>query len=593
MPLALRAAKIQCWLTPIERCEQARGRETPMKNYLDGGEAILEAFRKLKIDYIMSSPGSEWSPVWEALARQKLDNRPGPIFVESWHETLAVNMATGYTLVTGRPQAVLLHAGVGMLQGSMGVHGAMQNEVPMVVLSGESQTLGEDPDLDIEQQWYGGLSVGGIERFVEPFAKWARAVTSPHTLYESVIRAGEMAQRVPKGPIYLNVALEHMLHDWTPPAAARDVPPAPGVQPRQADVDAVAELLRNAKHPVIVAETAGRDPEAFKALVALADLCAIPVINGRVNSVANFPTDHPLYQGLARYKILDDADLVLLVGGRAPWYPARKRPTAGKIVAIGDNPHKGHMVYQTLHADLYLEGDIAESLKLLAAAMKSKAIDAAAVSARRQRWTREHENYVAGLKAEREKAQNGSGIHPLSLLAALGEVMPADTIYMDETITHSPMLRQHLPQTVPQSFFRGSGGLGQGIGTALGIKLAAPTRPVVLLVGDGSFLYNPIIQALGASKRHDLPIIIVVFNNKKYEAMRMGHVHHYPDGASASKDLHYGVTIDGPEYEQLGSHFGFHGQQVEKLEDLKAALQGALAATKSGKTAILNVHITR
>ena len=110
-----------------------------MKNYLDGGEAILEAFRKLKIDYIMSSPGSEWSPIWEALARQKLDNKPGPTFVESWHETLAVNMATGYTLMTGRPQAVLLHAGVGMLQGSMGVHGALQNEVPMVVMSGESQ----------------------------------------------------------------------------------------------------------------------------------------------------------------------------------------------------------------------------------------------------------------------------------------------------------------------------------------------------------------------------------------------------------------------------------------------------------------------
>ncbi len=192
-----------------------------MKNYLDGGEAILEAFRKLKIDYIMSSPGSEWSPIWEALARQKLDNKPGPAFVESWHETLAVNMATGYTLITGRPQAVLLHAGVGVLQGGMGIHGAMQNEVPMVVMSGESQTLGEDPALDIEQQWYGGLTVGGIERFVEPVAKWARAVTSPHTLYESVIRAGEMAQRMPKGPIYLNVALEHMLHDWTPPTGRR------------------------------------------------------------------------------------------------------------------------------------------------------------------------------------------------------------------------------------------------------------------------------------------------------------------------------------------------------------------------------------
>src|SRR5258708_6714504 len=147
-----------------------------MKNYLDGGEAILEALRKLKIDYIMSSPGSEWSAVCEALARQKLDAQAGPTFVESWHETPAGNMATGYTLITGRPQAVLLHAGVGMLQGSMGVHGAMQNEVPMVVMSGESQTLGEDPDLDIEQQWYGGLPPGRTGRILAPGRQTAPAL---------------------------------------------------------------------------------------------------------------------------------------------------------------------------------------------------------------------------------------------------------------------------------------------------------------------------------------------------------------------------------------------------------------------------------
>jgi acetolactate synthase-1/2/3 large subunit len=567
--------------------------KTAVKNYLDGGEAILEAFRKLKIDYIMSSPGSEWSPVWEALARQKLENKTGPTFVDSWHETLAVNMATGYTLITGRAQAVLLHAGVGMLQGSMGVHGALQNEIPMVVLSGESQTLGEDPDLDIEAQWYGGLTVGGIERFVEPVAKWARAVTSPFTLYENVVRAGEMAQRVPRGPVYLNVPLEHMLHDWTPPAAAREVPPAPALQPRPGDVEKVAELLRNAKSPVIVAETAGRDPKAFAALVALSDLLAIPAINGRACSFANFPTDHPLYLGMARYEALADADLVLLVGGHAPWYPPRRRPTSGKIVAIGDNPHKAHMIHQSLHADFYLEGNTAESLELLTAAMQSMKIDAGAVSARRRRWARAHEDYLAGLRAEREKAHNGGGIDPLSLVGALGDAMPADTIWVDETITHSPILRQHLPMTAPQSFFRGSGGLGQGIGTALGIKLAARARPVVLLVGDGSFLYNPIIQALGASKRHDLPIVIVIFNNKKYEAMRKGHVHHYPDGASASNDLHYGVAIDGPDYAQFGSHFGFHGQRVEHFAELKGALRGALAATQGGRTAILNVHVTR
>src|SRR5258707_11739588 len=158
-PCRLADRQIRCWYAPRNRAS-----EDKMKNYLDGGEAILEALRKLKIDYIMSSPGSEWSPIWEALARQKLDNKAGPTFVESWHETLAVNMATGYTLMTGRPQAVLLHAGVGVLQGSMGIHGAMQNEVPMGAMSGEYQKLGEDPALAIEAQCDGGRTAPGNHR---------------------------------------------------------------------------------------------------------------------------------------------------------------------------------------------------------------------------------------------------------------------------------------------------------------------------------------------------------------------------------------------------------------------------------------------
>ena len=565
-----------------------------MKNYMDGGEAILEAFRKLKIDYILSSPGSEWSPVWEALVRQKTGNRQGPGFIDCWHETLAVNMATGYTLMTGRPQAVLVHAGVGLLQGSMGVHGALQSEIPMIVMSGESTTLGEDPDLPIEQQWYGGLSVGGIERFVENITKSARPVTSPFTLYEQVIRAGEMSQRTPRGPIYLNVALEHMLHDWSPPPNDRDVPFAPRVEAHPSEIAKVADLLLKAKNPVVVAEQSGRDPEAFKALVELADLLAIPVMWGRVANFANFPTNHPLYLGVATYEHLKDADLVLLVGGRAPWYPPHTKPTKGKIVAINDNQFKGHMIYQNLHADAYLEGDIAAALQALAQAARTAKVDADAVSKRRNHWKGVHDKFVAGLNAEKSKANGGGkAIDPLSLISTLADVLPPDTIYVDETILHGPMLRQHLPFTTPQSFFRGFGGLGQGLGTALGVKLAAPKRPVALLIGDGGFLYNPAIQALGASKEHNLPILIVIFNNKGYMAMQKGHVHHYPDGAAENAHMHLGSRLNGFDYEALGAHFGLHGEKVTEPDKLKAAIQNGLKKVQDGTTAIINVMVSR
>ncbi len=201
---------------------------------------------------------------------------------------------------------------------------------------------------------------------------------------------------------------------------------------------------------------------------------------------------------------------------------------------------------------------------------------------------------VGKLKAERTNARgNGKAIEPLALIGALAELMPRDTIYVDETILHGPLLRQHLPFTTPQSFFRGFGGLGQGLGTALGVKLAARERPVALLIGDGGFLYNPVIQALGASKQHGLPILIVVFNNKGYMAMQKGHVHHYPDGAAEAAKMHLGSRLNGPDYEALGSHFGFHGERVEEPDKLKAALQTAIQKVQDGTTAIVNVVLNR
>lgn len=187
--------------------------EARVKNSQDGGEAILEAFRNLGVDYILSSPGSEWSPVWEAMSRQTVEKNAGPRFIDCWHETLAVDMALGYTSVTGRMQAVLVHAGVGLMHGSMAMLTAAKAELPVLVMSGESTGFGEDPEFPVEPQWYGGVSEGGAHRFVAPIVKYATQVTSPHTLYNTITRAGEMTQRTPQGPVYVNVSLEAMLHE--------------------------------------------------------------------------------------------------------------------------------------------------------------------------------------------------------------------------------------------------------------------------------------------------------------------------------------------------------------------------------------------
>jgi thiamine pyrophosphate-dependent acetolactate synthase large subunit-like protein len=530
--------------------------------------------------------------VWEALARQKVNQQSGPSYIDCWHETLAVDMAMGYTQMTGRMQAVLLHAGAGLLQGSAGMHSAMLAEVPMVIMSGESTSFGEDPQLAIEPQWYRSLSiVGGPQRLVEPVTKWATQAANVHTLYEHVVRAGEFAQRTPMGPVYLNAPLEVMLQEWTPRENPRRVPPPPKTRPTDRDVERITELLIGARNPVILTETAGRDPAAFAALVELADLFAISV-GGRA-AFANFPKNHPLHLGTGIQPFLKDADLVLLVGCRAPWYPPSQKPTTGTVVAIDENPLKGMMVYQSLQADHYLEGEIAASLSLLVEAAKAAGIGAGKHAERRAAWQRQHDQMIAAERAAEAKAAESDQIAPLALAGALREAMPEDAVYVEETITHAGILQQHLPWSQPQSFFRAGGGLGQGLGTALGVKLGAPKRPVAALVGDGSFLYNPVTQALGASKGNGLPILIVVCNNGQYRAMQVGHRHHYPDGVAQEADMWHGVAIDGPDYAELGQPFGFPGQKVERPAELPGAIRNALREVAGGKTTILNVVLSQ
>ena len=559
----------------------------------DGGEAILEAFRNLDIDYIISSPGSEWSPVWEALARQRINEADGPTYINCWHETLAVNMAVGYTRITGKLQAVLLHAGVGLLQGSIGIHGATQGEVPVLICSGEATSYGENPDFDPQGQWYRNLSVvGGPNRFVDPFTKWSGQATSPYTLYEQLVRAGEMAQRVPKGPTFLDVPIETMVHDWTPPSKIRKVAAAPKTQPTPEAISNLAEMLSRSNNPLIITESAGREAEGFANLIKLAELLAIPVVESSP-IYSNFPKSHPLHLGFNPGPFLNEADLVLIVGSRAPWYPPSAGPANATVVAMGETPLKGQMAYQNLLADLYVEGDLTIGLGLLVQALQSNGAGGPGkIGERRKRWQTEHDRLQENYRAAEKAAQSKRPIDPVWLCAALSEMMPQDTIYVEETTSHRTVITRHVKWEQPHSYLHPSGGLGQGLGLALGAKLAKPQQPVVALMGDGGLLYNPIVPSFGVAGEANLPFLTVVFNNGNYEAMRSNHHHYYPGGAAATSGIYHGVHIPGPDYAKLVDPFHGYGERVEDPSKLKQALKNGLAAVNEGKVALVDVVLS-
>jgi acetolactate synthase-1/2/3 large subunit len=568
----------------------------------DGGEALLQAARDLGCDYVFCSSGSEWAPAWEALVRQDMSGVAGPRYLDLAHETLAVAMATGYTTVTGAPQVVLLHAGAGLLQGANAIHGALLTGVGMVVCSAESAGYGDAAGPDPGSQWYRNLSVvGGPQAIAAPFTKWACAANDVSVLYGMVRRAGELAAQAPAGPAYVNTPVEVLLSPWSPKATGPVAPAGQSVATGR-DIEAAAQLLVGARRPVLAVESAGRDAAAFSALLELAELLAIPVVEPQSAVCANFPRTSPLHAGGDLSPLARDADLVVLLGCRSPWYPPSDKAGDAPVLVIDDTPHRPHMAYQVLSASQYVTGAIAPTLSAITARVRSLGISDDVVAARRARLQERHAAADARRVADEAAAlspaePSGAGlVDPAAVVVALRELIGGDAVVVDETITHSRVLTRHLMAEAAGRYGYVQGGLGQGLGVALGTKLAhGPDKLVVFTVGDGSWLYNPIPQGLMASAQYGLPLLVVIFNNKKYLSMKFNHAREYPDGiASQAGSFSYGVDLSHqPDAAAVASAAGAAGFTVSATSQLRATLEKAIETVRGGQTAVVNVLLTR
>jgi acetolactate synthase-1/2/3 large subunit len=578
-----------------------------MSTGLDGGDAVLQAAEDLGADFIFSSAGSEWAPVWEALARRDGagptaggagPTAGGPRYLDLTHETLAVAMATGYANVTGRAQFVLLHAAAGLLQGANAIHGALLAGAPMVVCSGESTGYGDAAGPDPGSQWYRNLSVvGGPQAIAAPFTKWSNAAADVSVLYGMLKRAGELAAQAPAGPVYVNTPVEVLLAPWQPAATS----PAPaawanGTVAVPSDVEVAVRLLAAAERPVLAVETAGRDPASFAALVELAELLALPVVEPQSAVSSCFPRANPLHAGGELAPLAADADLVVLLGCRSPWYPPSAKPGNATVLVIDEVPHRPHMAYQVLTADHYIGGAMAPTLRAITARLREWGIREELVTARRERLAAAHAAGEASRAAAESAALSATDgpVDPAAVAATLRELIGDDAMVVDETITHSRVITKHLMAGSAGRYSYVQGGLGQGLGVALGTKLAAGGRLVALTVGDGTWLYNPVPPGLMASAQYGLPLLVVVFNNKKYLSMRFNLTRAYPEGAYVRASSGYGVDLSAqPDAAAVAAACGAAGFTVTTTPELGPTLEKAIATVRAGQTAVVNVHLTR
>lgn len=566
---------------------------------MHGGKALVKVFERAGIDYIFCSPGTEWPPVWEALAGLRERGVDRPKYINCRHEALAVAMASGYTKVTGRPQAVLLHATAGPLNAAMFLRAAYQERVPMVICCGETAGFGEESRLpDPGNQWIHDLTdIGGPAELLRRCVKWSDRITSSTILVQSLERAMQIAVEPPAGPVLLGVPFECMLDEVSLPEDNR---PNRVARPFAIDEPAIQEavdMLLRAQRPVLVTEHVGRDASVVSSLIELCESLAVPVMESFRPAFLNFPRNHPLYLPYDPRRI-ESADLVLIADAVTPWYPVSKGPKADvKVVFLGDEYPYSRLPFWGYKVDLALIAPPAATLARLLSRIKASegfVGNRPAYEERSRRIREEHDKQVAAMQREAVEHKNDTPVDPRWLCQALNESIPANAVIVEETTVHRTLIQNMIPRTEPMSYIaRVTGGLGVSLGYALGAKLAMKERPVFVLIGDGGFHYNPVPSCLGLAQEYELPIIVVVFNNQRYLSMERGLLKYYPDGVSKKTGVHFGGPIlPNPDYRLYADIYGGYGVRVTDPKDIQPAIAQALEHAAQGRLALVDVVLS-
>jgi acetolactate synthase-1/2/3 large subunit len=246
-----------------------------------------------------------------------------------------------------------------------------------------------------------------------------------------------------------------------------------------------------------------------------------------------------------------------------PWHPPRSI-TDKQVLVLGEDPLHPRLPYWGFRADVVAAGEVAPALLRLSQSVPKR-------------------SPAKDLRKPKAQARPGTLIDTAWAAHELNAVLPPGAILVNETITHRLELHHAIDRLGAGSFFEASyGGLGVGLGLALGAKRAHPSRPVVCTIGDGAFHYNPVVASFGAAQEHGLPLLVVLFNNAGYLSQKKDVATYYPQGNAVQAGKVIGTPIaPRPDYVKLAEAYGGWGEKVEKPGDVRAALERGLQQARS------------
>jgi acetolactate synthase-1/2/3 large subunit len=507
------------------------------------------------VDLAFCVPGESYLGLLDGLYARREDVR----VITCRHEAAAANAAEAYGKLTGRPGVCLVTRGPGSTHAATGVHTAMQDSTPMVLL------VGQVPRGERGREAFQELD---YEKVFGSMAKWAFEVDDPARIPELVARAFATATSGRAGPVVLALPEDVLSAATDAPDAApyRAAEPAPA----PTTMEELRARLQAAERPFVLVGGGPWDEAACAALTRWALAADLPVGASfrRQDLIDNEADCYVGHLGLgidpALRRRVAEADLLVAVGTRlteietqgytlpAPGPPLPERA----LVHVHPDPEELGRVWQ---ADL----PVVAGVRAFSAALEEMApVDGG-------RWadgTREARGaYEASL---RPLPAPGAGVDMAVVAAHLRKALPEDAVIANGAGNHTQWIhRYHRYRRLGTQLAPQSGAMGYSVPAALAARLVHPDRPVVAFSGDGEFQMCG--QELATAAQEGLSIVVVVVNNGTLGTIRMHQERRFPGRVMAT-------DLANPDFVALAHAYGAHAERVEDGEAFPGALERAL-----------------
>jgi len=524
---------------------------------MTAAHAMLSALARNGIDRVFLVPGESYLGLLDAL-----NDFPQIDVVTCRHEAGAGFMACADGRLTRRPGVFMVSRGPGATNGSIAVHTAQQDAIPLILI------IGQVPKKDLRRQAFQEID---YQKMFGSIAKWVAEATEPEQLAELAFKALRVATSGTPGPVVLVVPEDIQQQDVLPPQWI--VQPMAATTASPDAVRQVASLLEKAQRPLIVAGGAFDVPQGRETLLALAQSWHVPIaLSFRRHDL--FPNSNPLYAGdlglanpAPQMELFHSSDLILALGTRfgditsqGYTFPQLPRPAQTFVHCYPDPA----IVGQHFAADVGLICDPVTFARDLTAPQAANA------PASRREW-------AARVRARYEEIvawpapRSGEPVDFTDVVRALAPRLARDSILCLDAGTFAAPVYRHIEFEYPQRLMAPlAGAMGYGTPAAIACALREPSRKVICMVGDGGFMMtgNEMIAAV----TRKLPILLVLSNNRSYGSIRAHQDRDYPG-------RHIGTDLFNPDFLRIAQAFGMQAERVTHAREIDAALDRGLAAT--------------